>query len=187
MQTRNDRRSTEAQVVGLRGPLYSPFTAPVAPPPSDTITATHLAPANLPPARLPPPQAAAFTAFNTHSDRSALVLADQAGSGKTMAYLLPLLQVAGRGAGMGWGGGVNARAQWLRGKQERAWGHSVCRWLLGEHKGLIDEGQGEGALSHTLHDLSPGCTHTCTRAHTSADPPPAHRRCGRMSWLQAGG
>eukprot|EP00198_Chlamydomonas_reinhardtii_P001248 XP_001690583.1 DEAD/DEAH box helicase-related protein [Chlamydomonas reinhardtii] len=37
-------------------------------------------------------QAAAFTAFNTHSDRSALVLADQAGSGKTMAYLLPLLQ-----------------------------------------------------------------------------------------------
>ncbi|KAG2448777.1 hypothetical protein HYH02_006129 [Chlamydomonas schloesseri] len=37
-------------------------------------------------------QAAAFTAFNAHSDRSALVLADQAGSGKTMAYLLPLLQ-----------------------------------------------------------------------------------------------
>lgn len=37
-------------------------------------------------------QAAAFNAMRD-TDRSAVVLADQAGSGKTLAYLLPIVQV----------------------------------------------------------------------------------------------
>ena len=56
---------------------------------------------------VPTPQAAAFRAIAAPGGRH-VVLADHAGSGKTLAYLLPLLQAGGGGRG-GLGGGVAER------------------------------------------------------------------------------